>query len=382
MLAAAVLSLLIWLYLLLCRGGFWRAGERLPAAPGAPEAWPEVIALIPARDEAATIGRAVRSHVESGYPGRLSVIVVDDASADGTAEVAREAVWRGEREVHVIAAPPLEPGWTGKLSALAAGARAAEELAPEARYLLLTDADIVHAPETLARLVALAEGRGLALASLMARLDARGWGALLIPAFVFFFQKLYPFPWVNDHARETAGAAGGCMLVRRAALARAGGLAPIRGALIDDCALAAMLKRGAAGGAIWLGLADGEVVSLRDNRRLGTVWRVVARTAFTQLGRSTAMLMAALLGMAVTYLAGPVAVLALPLHDDAAAAMVGAGAWGLSAVAYWPTLRLYGKPAWQAAGLPVAGLLYGAMTAHSAWAHWRGRGGGWKGRTY
>ena len=382
MLAAALFSLLVWIFLLVGRGGFWRADQRLPAEPSPPADWPEVAVLIPARDEAATIGRAVESHVASRYPGALSVIVIDDASSDGTADVARAAARGSDRTVHVVQAPALAPGWTGKLWALEAGLRAAGQHAPEARYLLLTDADIVHGPGTLSRLVALAEARGLALASLMARLDARGWGGLLIPAFVFFFQKLYPFAWVNDPARRMAGAAGGCMLVERVALAAQGGFAPIRGALIDDCALATLLKLGPPRRAIWLGLAVDEVVSLRDNTRLRTVWRMVARTAFTQLDHSAVMLGLTLIGLVLTYLAGPAAVLALPLHGDAVAAAVGAGAWTLSALAFRPTIRLYDQPSWRALGLPVAAALYAGMTLHSALARWRGRGGAWKGRTY
>jgi len=383
MLILVSLSVLVWLVLLVGRGGFWLADQRLSATHEPLADWPEVVAIIPARDEAQSIGAVLASHAATDYQGQFSVILVDDGSTDGTAEIAEGIAAASPRPIHIIHAPPLPPDWTGKLWALETGIRAASSLAPGARYILLTDADITHAPGTLARLVAHSETQGLALASLMARLDARGfWGALLIPAFVFFFQKLYPFPWINDPSRGTAGAAGGCMLLRREALEQIGGIAAIRGALIDDCSLAARIKQGPPRRTIWLGLASGEAVSLRDNRAVGSVWKMVTRTAFTQLRNSTLLLIGSVLGMALAYLAGPLAVLLYPLHGDNLAGTLGAVAWMLSGLAYLPTARLYGLAAWQTLGLPLAALLYGAMTVGSAIAHWRGRGGAWKGRTY
>ena len=379
----AALAILAWLVLIFGRGWFWRADQRLPALAEPPSHWPEVVAIIPARNEARTIGAALESHAGTSYPGRFTVILVDDGSTDGTAGIARTLAQASPRPIHLLAAPPLEPGWTGKLWALETGVRAAADLAPEARYFLLTDADISHAPDTLARLVARAEVLDLALVSLMARLDARGfWAALLIPAFVFFFQMLYPYRWINDTARDTAGAAGGCILVRRDALEGIGGLAAIRDALIDDCALAARIKHGPPRRAIWLGLAQSEAVSLRDNRTLGSIWTMVARNAFTQIRRSALLLAGSMLALVVTYLAGPLAVLGLALHGDSLTATLGAVAWMLSGLAYLPTIRLYGLAPWKALGLPLAALFYGAMTLSSAVAHWRGRGGAWKGRTY
>ena len=374
MLGAAVL--LAWLVLLYGRGDFWRADQRLGDTSG-PSEWPEVVAIVPARDEAATIGEVVRAHRASDYPGGYPVIVVDDGSSDGTDGIAQAA------GAHVAAAPPLQAGWSGKLWALQAGIAAAAQLTPGARWLLLTDADIVHAPGTLRRLVALAEARELAMASLMARLDARGfWGGMLVPAFLFFFQKLYPFAWVNLPGHRVAGAAGGCVLIRRDALQAIGGFATIRGALIDDCALAARVKHEPPGRAIWLGLAEDEVVSRRDNRRLGTIWAMVARTAFTQLGHSALLLAGTLAGLALVFLAPPLLLVAGLAGAGWWAALAGALSCGAMVVAYAPTLRLYRRPAWHGLALPAAAALYGAMTLSSALRHWRGRGGAWKGRTY
>ncbi|MEM9011288.1 MAG: glycosyltransferase [Pseudomonadota bacterium] len=375
MLIFAGLSLVLWVVLLFGRGGFWRADQRL-GVPPAPEAWPEIAVVIPARNEVETIAEVVAAHRATAYPGAVRVFVVDDSSDDGTAEAAREA------GAEVVAAPPLAPGWTGKLWAVSSGVAAAEKAMPDLRWLLLTDADIVHAPETLQRLVAMGEARDLALVSLMARLDARGfWGRLLIPAFIFFFQKLYPFRWVNDPQRMMGGAAGGCMLVRAEALRGIGGIAAIRGALIDDCTLAARLKTGPPRRAIWLGLADGEMVSRRDNRPLGSIWTMVARSAFTQLDHSALQLLGTVLGMVLIYLAPPLAV-AVGLLSQPMLLVLGLAAWALMLVAYRPTLRLYGLGAWHGLLLPLAGVLYTAMTVDSALQHWRGQGGRWKGRTY
>ena len=365
-----------WALLLIAWGGFWRANQRLGTAP-APEHWPEVVAVIPARDEAATIAEVVRAHRATTYPGPFRVIVVDDGSSDCTGDLARAA------GAEVVSAPPLPPGWSGKLWAVESGLQAAARRTPGARWVLLTDADIVHAPGTLARLVAWGEARRLALVSLMARLDARGpWAGLLIPAFVFFFQKLYPFPWVNRPGHPVAAAAGGCVLVRADALDEIGGIAAIRGALIDDCTLAARIKRGPPRRPIWLGLADDEVVSRRDNRAFTSIWDMVARTAFTQLHHSALLLAGTVLGMALLYIA-PIGLLAAGLlRADPVQAMAGAAAWALMTAAYAPTLRLYGRPWWHGLALPLAAALYTAMTIASVLRHWRGRGGRWKGRTY
>lgn len=382
--ALAAAALLAWLWLALMQGGFWRADQRLPVLGAAPDGgWPSVGIVIPARNEATTIAAVVAAHAASDYPGPVRLVVVDDGSDDGTGARAA-AAGRGARfPVEVIAAPPLPPGWSGKLWAVNAGLAHLAETAPEARHILLTDADILHAPDTLRRLAAKAAAEDLALVSLMARLDARGiWGGLLIPAFIFFFQKLYPFPLVNDPRSPVAGAAGGCVLLRADALAAISGIAAIKGALIDDCALAAAVKTRAPRRRIWLGLADREVVSLRDNRSLGSVWSMVARTAFTQLGHSLWRLIGAVLGMGLVYLMPPIALVAGLAAGDGAAAALGAAAMALMAALYRPTLRLYHQPWLAGFALPVAAALYTAMTLSSAIRHWRGAGGRWKGRVY
>lgn len=380
--AVSILALAAWAYLAFAHGGFWRARERLGASP-APAGWPEVVAVIPARNEAESIIRVIASHMASDYPGAFSIVLVDDHSNDGTAALAEAAAKDRDRRLTVIAAPGLEAGWTGKLWAVRAGLEQVELLAPAARYVLLTDADIVHAPDTLRRLVAKAEAENLALVSLMARLDARGfWGGLLIPAFVYFFQMLYPFPRVNDPKSRVAAAAGGCMLARCDDLEVVGGVNAIRGRLIDDCALAARIKGDPPARRIWIGLAEDEVVSLRSNRDLKSIWTMVMRTAFVQLNNSWFLLAGAVLGMALVFLAAPVIALARPLHANAVAAGFSFAAWLLMALTYRPTATLYGQAAWKTVFLPAAAFFYTLMTICSALEALRGRGGAWKGRSY
>lgn len=397
----SVLIFVAWAYLGFVRLPFLRPLERLIVS-WRPAEWPEVVVVIPARNSADTIGMVVSAIFSSRYLGRLSVILVDDQSADGTAELAFEAAatcgtleqqsasladGRSEarfsdgRRLLIRRAPPLPSGWTGKLWAVSAGLEAAKEEAPEAPYVLLIDADIAIAPTTLEGLVAHAEKNSLSLTSLMARLDAHGvWGGLLIPAFVFFFQKLYPFRRVNNRADVEAAAAGGCMLVRRSVLDEIDGVQGIRGEIIDDCALAAAIKRG--GRSIWLGLAQYEAISLRDNRALGSIWTMVARTAFAQLQYSWILLAATVVGMIVLYLMAPALAFSYGVHRDELAALVGASAWLLMALTFRPTAALYGLPFWAAFLLPLAGALYTAMTISSALRHAGGRSVVWKGRTY
>ena len=379
----AALSLVIWLYLVLLHGRFWRCCQRLDQndAP-APPVWPEVVVVVPARNEAEAIGVSLGSLLRQDYPGRFSIVLVDDHSEDATRAVAQQVAadsGAGERLI-IASARSLPAGWSGKLWALSEGVAAAAERAPDSRYLLLTDADIGHDPGSLSRLVAKAEAGGLDLVSLMVMLDHTGfWAGLLIPAFVFFFQKLYPFPQVNNPAHPMAAAAGGCILVRRSTLDAVGGIASSRGALIDDCTLGALIK--SRPGKLWLGLTT-LLISLRPYSHFGEIWSMVTRTAYTQLRYSPLLLAGALLGMGLTYLAAPMIVLTAPVHHSMTAAALGLITWGLIAFAYQPTLKLYQKPGLVALLLPMVGFLYSLMTIASAVRHWRGRGGQWKGRTY
>jgi hopene-associated glycosyltransferase HpnB len=367
--ALAAISLAAWLGLLLFRGGFWRADQRLGNA-GDLAFWPPVTAVIPARDEAATIGATVQSLLQQDYDGDVRVIVVDDNSEDGTACAAGTS-----DRLRVIVGKPLIEGWTGKLWAVSQGVDAIEDAA----YVLLTDADIVHHPGNLKRLIYKAETDACHLVSLMVKLRCESfWERWLIPAFVFFFQKLYPFPTVNKPAKKIAAAAGGCMLVRRDTLANAGGIKAIGDQLIDDCALARLIK---PHGAIWLGLAT-RTHSLRAYQTLGEIWNMVARTAYVQLDHSLLALLGTVLGMAVIYLMPPLAVIIGVFVGDGGILAAGGLAWAVMALAYTPTLALYGFSPVRALALPVAAGLYTLMTLSSALRHRQGRGGAWKGRFY
>ena len=377
-LLAAWSALLVWLILLFGRGAFWRADQRLPPSEnGAQRTWPEVTAVVPARNEAEGIGDCVSALLSQDYPGVLHVIVVDDQSSDGTAAHAREAASRlgAASRLEVLRGAPLPENWAGKVWAMAQGVNAAG-LVP---LLWFTDGDIVHGQDVLQRLVTQVEDQDRSLVSLMVMLSCRSfWERLLIPPFIFFFQMLYPFPWVNNPRRALAGAAGGCMLLRREALEKAGGFAAMRAALIDDCTLAALLK---PHGSIWLGLGT-ESHSLRDYQRLGEIWRMVTRSAYVQLQFSPWRLLGATLGMIFLY-AWPVGVLLFGLWaENIWLALPALLACMLMLTAYLPTLRLYAlNPFWMFS-LPVAALLYTLMTLDSARRHYGGRGGAWKGRHY
>lgn len=374
----AALGALAWMYLLCARGGFWRAAERDDEASRIidPVAWPRVTAVIPARNEANVIAASLASLLAQDYPGPFSVIVVDDHSSDATAEIAA-AVGRPESPLRatVLRAPALEAGWTGKLWAVQHGVRGAES-APgaSADYLLFTDADIVHAPDTVRMLVARATRERLVLSSLMAKLNARSIGErALIPAFVFFFRMLYPFAWVNAVRRTTAAAAGGCMLVHRETLQAAGGIVAIRGELIDDCALARLLK---PHGAIRIALTE-RVRSTREYRSFRELRGMIARTAFTQLDFSFWGLVATVVAMLVVFVAPPIVAL---LATEPLARALGAAAWAGMSLAFLPMLHFYRlSPAWTFA-LPGIAATYLALTIDSAFQHVRGRGGEWKGR--
>jgi len=384
LLIATALSGIIWIYLIAFNGAFWLADEELEDASGDMGfTFPPVVGVIPARNEAETIGRVVANHLATAYPGDFSLIVVDDQSADGTGDIVRSLGEGAKRALHVVGGLPLPEGWSGKLWAVHNGLQAAKALVPGASYVLLTDADIMHAPDILQRLVGKAVREKRALVSVMAHLHARGFcGSLLMPAFIFFFQKLYPFRSTNNIKSPVAGAAGGCMLIERAILEEIGGVESVRGNLIDDCALAHALKdpKGAKR-AIWLGF-DAGIVSLRDNRALSTIWKMVARTAFTQLRFSTLALIGAVIGMVVTYLAGPLAVFTFAQHGSYLVSALGFIAWSLAMMDYYPTLKRYQKPLFWVLFLPLSATFYTAMTVSSALNHWRGKGGAWKGRIY
>ena len=379
--AASLSSFAAWAWLLVFRGGFWRAIRDAHLGPPG-EASRRVEVVVPARDEAENVGPAVFSLLSQDYAGPLHVTLVDDRSSDGTSLRAAEAAAASPHpeRLSIVEAVPLEAGWSGKLNALESGIRNASAQRPAPDYWLFTDADIVHEPATVGELVAKAERDRLDLVSLMVRLRCEtGWERLLIPAFVFFFQKLYPFAWSNDPRKHTAAAAGGCVLLDDAALRRIGGIAAIKGALIDDCSLAAAVK--GSGGRTWLGLTD-RSRSIRPYEGIGELWGMVKRSAFTQLDHSYPMLALTIAGMLFLYVVPPLATITGVLRRDRVLAASGAGAWLLMGLAYLPTLRAYRRPVASAAALPLAAALYTAMTVDSALAHLRKRGGRWKGRTY
>ena len=362
----------IWTYLLFFRGGFWWLPFRPAAASGNPPLR-SVVAVVPARDEAATIGRAVTSLLEQDYRGDVHIVVVDDGSVDGTAEIARAtaAVAGASSRLTICSGKPPPAGWTGKLWAMHQGVEAARLRRPD--YLLLTDADIEHGPGNLQELVWRAKSEGYDLVSLMVRLHCRSiWERLLIPAFVFFFFKLYPPRWVTDPSRRTAAAAGGCMLIRSLTLDRIGGLNRIKHKIIDDCALA---RRVNPVGKLWLGPAA-QTMSVREYRSWRPIWDMIARSAFAQLGYSYPMLALTVIALGLTYLAPPL----LLLSSKPAAILCGGFGWLAMCIAYLPTLRAYDASPLLAVLLPLTALFYIAATVGSAVQFWRGRGGNWKGR--
>jgi hopene-associated glycosyltransferase HpnB len=374
-LVLALSTCAIWLYLLLARGGFWRADERDDASHKRADVleWPTLVAVMPARDEADVIGESVGSLLRQNYPAAFDLIVVDDHSSDATAAcaVSAAAAAHAADRLVVLSAPDLRPGWTGKLWALNHGVTRAGN----ADYLLLTDADIHYAADTVERLVVRAVRDELVLASLMARLHCTSFAErALIPSFVFFFQMLYPFAWVNGRNRTTSAAAGGCMLVSRKALEAVGGFSAVRNELIDDCALARLLKRH---GPIWLGLTEC-VESVRSYRTVGDIRRMVARTAYTQLGHSPWLLAGAVAAMVLTFIV-PVG---LAVFSTGMPRTLGLLAWALMTLAFQPILAFYRlSPLWGMA-LPAIAATYVAFTLDSAFQAVRGRGGMWKGRAY
>ncbi|MBN3945520.1 MAG: glycosyltransferase [Nostoc sp. NMS7] len=410
-----LLSLTIWLGLLCFRGQFWRTDQQLEVTETQLKSLPVVCAVVPARNEADLISTSLRSLLLQDYPGSFNVFLVDDRSTDRTANFAEgvaHAVGKPQ-QLHIITGETLPPGWSGKLWAVEQGINSASLFAPD--YYLLTDADIEHDPGNLRRLVAKAVQEDLDMVSVMVRLRCESfWEKLLIPAFVFFFQKLYPFRWVNNPNNSTAAAAGGSILIAREALERIGGIQVIRQALIDDCALAQAVKtsggqwgqggqRGqgriiqqvsplslpsplsppssSSSGRIWLGLST-LTCSLRPYDSLATIWDMVARSAYTQLNYSPLLLLGTLVGMPLIYLVPPMGVILGLVWSNWAIALTGLFGWLLMAFAYYPTIRFYKCSLWLAFSLPAIAFLYTLMTLDSALRHWQGRGGAWKGRVY
>ncbi|MFI5618780.1 glycosyltransferase [Streptomyces sp. NPDC051567] len=381
----AFASLAAWLWLTLAQGMFWRTDVRLPppAAPdGRPDRWPSVAIVVPARDEAGVLPLSLPSLLAQDYPGEAEIILVDDGSTDGTGDLAlRLAREQPGLPLTVVRPGDPAPGWTGKLWALRHGiacARGAHAAEPE--FLLLTDADIAHEPDSLRELVAAATGADLDLVSQMARLRVVSfWERLVVPAFVYFFAQLYPFRRINRPTARTAAAAGGCVLLRTGAAVRAGVPEAIRQAVIDDVSLARAVQR--SGGRIWLGLAE-RVDSVRPYPALGDLWRMVSRSAYAQLRHQPLLLAGTVAGIVLVYLVPPAALLVGLAAGRPATAWAGALAWLLMAGTYLPMLRYYRQPAVLAALLPFTALLYLLMTVDSAVQHYRGRGAAWKGRTY
>lgn len=374
----AVGSLAAWVWLLLGQGFFWRTAQRLPRRE-APARWPSVAIVVPARDEADMLPVSLPSLLAQDYPGRAEVFLVDDCSKDGTGDVARAlSVRYGGLPVTVVSPGEPETGWTGKLWAVRHGISLARTREPD--YLLLTDADIAHEPDSLRELVAAAESGGFDLVSQMARLRVSSlWERLVVPAFVYFFSQLYPFRWVNRAGARTAAAAGGCVLLRTGAAERARVPESIRQAVIDDVSLARAVQR--SGGRIWLGLAE-RVDSVRPYPRLADLWRMVSRSAYAQLRHSPALLLGTVLGLALVYLVPPVALVTGLLAGDPVAAWAGGLAWAVMSGTYLPMLGYYRQSLWSAPLLPFTAALYLLMTVDSAVQHHRGRGAAWKGRTY
>ncbi|WP_128977606.1 glycosyltransferase [Streptomyces roseicoloratus] len=416
----AIAALAVWGWLLLGQGFFWRTDQRLPAPVAAapePGTWPDVVVVVPARDEAEVLPLSLPSLLAQDYPGRAEVILVDDGSTDGTGRLAEDlagataagcgggragdgpegdspgapaggrgdgpeggaAVRRGVGLPLTVTSPgEPAPGWTGKLWALRHGMALARARGPE--FLLLTDADIAHEPDSLRLLVAAATGHRLDLVSQMARLRvASGWERLIVPAFVYFFCQLYPFRWINRRRPLATAAAGGCVLLRAETAERAGVPESIREAVIDDVSLARAVRR--SGGRIWLGLAD-RVDSVRPYPGLAPLWRMVSRSAYAQLRHNPFLLAGTVAGLALVYLAPPATLLAGLLTGDGTAAWAGGLAWAVMTGTYLPMLRYYRRPPWLAPLLPFTALLYLLMTVDSAVQHYRGRGAAWKGRTY
>ena len=391
-----MISAAAWCYLVAAHGGFWLTNQRLPrGARPAPEAWPPVAAVVPARNEAESLPVTLPALLAQDYPGDFRVFVVDDNSDDGTgasaAELGEKAARDGGAPLTVVQGQPRPDGWAGKVWAMAQGFAAATRTSASTsvlpEYVLFTDADISWAPRALSDLVRSAEVDDRGLVSQMALLRAETrWERVIVPAFVYFFAQLYPFRKVNDPQSRTAGAAGGCMLIKRSALEGAGGLEKIKGALIDDVAMGTLLKR--HGNRTWLGLTT-DIRSARPYPDLASLWHMIARSAYVQLKYNPLLLVGTIIGLLVLYVApvaGTITALIAAVAGSTGAAVVLTGAaglfgWALMTASYVPMLRLYGLSPFRAPTLPLIAALYAAMTADSARRHYSGRAVSWRGRT-
>lgn len=372
----AALALAIWIYLIVGRGGFWWAFKFDDLAPASNvTTWPAIAVVVPARDEADGVADCVKSILGQPYPGELSMVLIDDQSQDGTAEIASEAAASigASTRLTVLSGRPLPSGWTGKLWAVKQGLSLVEDRPVQPDYVLLTDADIVYSGDVVMRLVARAQSEDLAMTSVMAMLRCESFAEkYLIPAFIFFFNMLYPFSWVRDRNSSTAAAAGGCILARWDALRNSGGTEAIRGSLIDDCALGARLK---TQGPVWLGYSQ-NVRSVRASETVAEVGRMISRSAYAQLHYSLPLLIGVVVAMTVVFLApAAITVFGHDLSRECAAV-----AWLLMALAFQPTLRYYRQSALWGPALPAIALAYMVFTINSAVQHVQGRGGMWKGR--
>ena len=388
--ATLSLSLLIWLFLLLFWGKFWRGQTNLDLCYQlisserniSDDQYPNIWAVVPVRNEAEVISDSLSSLLQQDYQGKFNIVLVDDQSTDRTTTIAQEIAQKlnYQAKLHIVAGKALPAGWKGKIWAIAQGIEyiSYQNIKPD--YLLLTDGDIQHDQHSLQKLVDFAQFKQLDLVSLMVLLRSQSfWEKLLIPAFVFFFEKLYPFEWVNNPQKSIAAAAGGCILIRRQTLENIGGIAVIRDALIDDCTLAAKVK--AQNYKIWLGLTSTNI-SLRSYNDLKSIWDMVARNAYTQLNYSVWLLMIAVFGMIILYLSSPIALFTGIFQQNMAIIFLGMVIWLLMAIAYLPTIKLYRLSPWWSLSLPAIAFLYTLMTIDSARKYWIGEGETWKGRIY
>lgn len=382
MLIIISLSLIIWLYLVIFRGNFWLCNQYIEDLPL--DNKPQVTVIIPARNEAENISICLQSLLNQDYQGILNIVLVDDQSEDNTAQIAQKIAEENHKQnqLTIIKGENLPSGWSGKLWAMSQGILWAEKHF-KTDYFLFTDADIKHSENNLTQLLAKAEKNNLDLVSLMVKLRCESfWEKLLIPAFIFFFQKLYPFPLVNNSDKKVAAAAGGCILIRETALTRIGGVEALKEALIDDCTLASLVKKTLpVNHGIWLGLSN-TTISLRSYDSLKPIWNMIARSAFTQLNYSSLLLIGTIFGMFITYLVQLFVLIFAIFTTNLLLIFLAIITLFLMALTYYPTIKFYQLPFFYCLLLPAISLLYSLMTIDSAVRHWQGKGGQWKGRVY